>query len=312
VLAAGATLTPPGEVRAFGSHFADHIPEGLDYQAPNTVLSIVAPRTFAALGIPIKTGRDFSDGDTFERPSVAVVNEALARKSFPGQSPIGRTIFCPFDATPAMTIIGVVGDVRQFGPAREPLPECYMTYQQHQYGTTLSIVARAVGDPTALAETVRRVAQERSPDVPLKFTTMEALVSGNVVTPRFRSLLFGLFAGIAVCLAMAGVYGVMAYAVGERSSEIGLRIALGASAGSLLRLILGQGMALAAAGLVLGLAAAVASTRLLASMLFQVQPGDPLVYLAVSVLVGFVAIVAGYLPARRASRIDPLTAMRQE
>jgi len=312
VLTAGATLTPPGQEGPFGSHFVDYIPEKLDYRAPNTVLSIVAPGTFAALGIPLKSGRDFSDGDAFDKPFVAVVNEALVRKSFPGQSPIGRTIFCPFDASPAMTIIGVVGDVRQFGPAREPLPECYMPYQQHQYGTTLSIVARTIGNPTALSETVRRVAHERSPDVPLKFTTMEALISENVAAPRFRSLLFGLFAGIAVCLAMAGVYGVMAYAVGQRSSEIGLRIALGASTGSLLRLILGQGLVLAVAGLGLGLAAAVAGTRLLTSMLFQVQPNDPLVYLAVTVLLGIVTIAASYIPARRASRVDPLTAIRQE
>jgi putative ABC transport system permease protein len=312
VLAAGATLTPPGQEGAFGSHFVDYIPEKLDYRAPNTVLSVVAPGTFAALGIPLKSGRDFSDGDTFDRPSVAVVNEALVRKSFPGQSPIGRTIFCPFDAAPAMTIIGVVGDVRQFGPAREPQPECYMPYQQHQYGTTLSIVARTVGNPTALSETVRRVANERSPDVPLKLTTMEALIFENVAAPRFRALLFGLFAGIAVCLAMAGVYGVMAYAVGQRSSEIGLRIALGASTASLLRLILGQGLFLTVAGLGLGLAASVAGTRLLTSMLFQVQPNDPLVYLAMSVLLGIVTIAASYMPARRASRIDPLTAIRQE
>ncbi|HKE21099.1 MAG TPA: ABC transporter permease [Bryobacteraceae bacterium] len=312
VFAAGATLTPPGQVGAFGSHFADHIPEQLNYQAPNTVLSIVAPGTFAALGIALKRGRDFSDGDTFDKPAVAVVNEALVRKSFPGQNPIGRTIFCPFDAAPAMKIIGVVGDVHQFGPAREPLPECYMAYQQHQYGTTLSIVARTIGNPSALSETVRRMAHKTSPEVPLKFTTMEALVSENVAAPRFRSLLFGLFAGIAVCLAMAGVYGVMAYAVGQRSNEIGLRIALGASTGSLLRLILGQGTILTAAGLALGLSAAVAGTRLLESLLFQVQPNDPLVYLAVSVLLGIVAIVASYVPARRASRIDPLAAMRQE
>jgi putative ABC transport system permease protein len=176
----------------------------------------------------------------------------------------------------------------------------------------LSIVARAAGNPSALSETVRRVAHDRSPDVPLKFTTMEALISDNVAAPRFRSLLFGFFAGIAVCLAMAGVYGVMAYAVGQRSSEIGLRIALGASTGSLLRLILGQGLVLAMAGLGLGLATAVAGTRLLTSMLFQVQPNDPLVYLAVTVLLGIVTIAASYIPARRASRIDPLMALRQE
>ncbi|MEX2264943.1 MAG: ABC transporter permease [Bryobacteraceae bacterium] len=317
VLAAGATMAPPGNAEstsATGSYFIDHMPARPDRSnAPGAVLSIVAPGTFAALGIPVKSGRDFNDGDTFDAPFVAIINEALVRQAFPGENPIGRTIFCTFDSPKGMTIIGVAGSVRQYGPAREPMPECYMPYQQHQYnGSTLSVVARTVGNPTALAETVRSLARERSPDVPVKFTTMEARLSENVAAPRFRTLLFGVFAGLAVCLAMAGVYGVMAYAVGQRSNEIGLRIALGASAGSVLRLILGQGLALAGLGLALGLAAAVAGTRLLTTMLFQVQPNDPLVYLAVAVLLGAVTLVACYVPARRASKIDPLTAIRQE
>jgi ABC-type antimicrobial peptide transport system permease subunit len=146
----------------------------------------------------------------------------------------------------------------------------------------------------------------------VKFTTLEARLSEKVATPRFRTLLFGLFAGLAVCLAMAGVYGVMAHAVGQRTSEIGVRIALGASTGSVLRLVLGQGLALAGLGLILGLAAAAASARLLTSMLFEVKPNDPLTYLAVAGLLGAVALLASYVPARRASRIDPMTALRCE
>jgi putative ABC transport system permease protein len=146
----------------------------------------------------------------------------------------------------------------------------------------------------------------------MKFTTMEALLSENVAAPRFRTLLFAIFAGLAVCLAMAGVYGVMAYAVGQRSKEVGLRIALGATTGSVLWLVIRQGLALAGVGLALGLAVASAGTRLLTSMLFQVQPNDPFVYLAVAVLLGTVALVASYVPARRASKIDPLAAIRQE
>jgi putative ABC transport system permease protein len=212
-----------------------------------------------------------------------------------------------------MEIIGVVGDVRQRGPEREPMPECYMPYLQHGFnGSTLSFVVRTAGDPSTLAETLRQLARERSPDVPMKFTTMEAMVSENVAAPRFRTLLFGVFAGLALCLALVGVYGVMAYAVGQRSNEIGVRIALGASTGSVLRLVLCQGLALAGLGLALGLGAAVAGTRLLTSMLFHVQPNDPVVYLAVAVLLGMVALVASYVPARRASEIDPLTAIRQE
>jgi putative ABC transport system permease protein len=314
VVAAGATMAPPGYVDSTGAYLIDQLPAQPDWtRAPSVVLSIVAPGTFAALGIPLKSGRDFSDSDTSDRPFVAVVNEAVVRKSFPNQNPLGRTIFCPFDSLKGMTIIGVVGDVRQRGPAREPMPECYMTYGQHAFnGATLSAVVRTVGDPNALAKTVRRLARERSPDVPMKFTTMEALLSENVAAPRFRTLLFAVFAGLAVCLAMAGVYGVMAYAVGQRSNEIGLRIALGATTGSVLRLVLEEGLALAGLGLALGLAAAAAGTRLLTSMLFRVQPNDPAVYLAVAFLLGIVALVASYVPARRASKIDPLAAIRQE
>jgi putative ABC transport system permease protein len=193
------------------------------------------------------------------------------------------------------------------------MPECYMPCGQHAFnGSALSLVVRTAEDPTVLAETLRRLAGERAPDAPMKFTTMEAMVSQNVAAPRFRTLLFAVFAGLAVCLAMAGVYGVMAYAVGQRANEVGLRIALGASTGSVLRLVLGQGLALAGLGLALGLAGAVAGTRLLTTMLFQVKPNDPVVYLAVAALLGLVALVASYVPARRASRIDPVTAIRQE
>jgi putative ABC transport system permease protein len=314
VLAAGATMAPPGSVDSSGGYFTDRLPANPDWtRAPDVVLSIVAPGTFAALGIPVKGGRDFSNSDTSGRPLVAVVNEALVRRSFRNENPLGRTIFCSFDTLKGMTIIGVVGDVRQLGPEREPMPECYMTSEQHEFnGLTLSIVARTAGDPTTFSETLRRLARERSADVPMKFTTMEAMLSEHVAAPRFRTTLFVVFAGLAVCLAMAGAYGVIAYAVGQRSNEIGLRMALGATTGSVVRLVLWQGLALAGLGLALGLAVAVASTRLLRSMLFQVQPNDPGVYLAVALLLGIVALAASYIPARRASKIDPLAAIRQE
>jgi putative ABC transport system permease protein len=314
VLSAGATMAPPGEIESSGGYFIDHLPARPDWtSAPGAVLSVVAPGTFAALGIPLKRGRDFNDGDTAEKPLVAVVNEALVRKSFPNRNPIGRTIFCPYDSFKGLTIVGVSGDVRQRGPASEPTPECYMTYRQHPFnGNTLSIVARTAGDRATFVATFRRLAREVSPDVPMKFTTMEEKLSENVAAPRFRTLLFGVFAGLAVCLAMAGVYGVMAYAVAQRSNEIGLRIALGAGRSSVFRLVLGEGVVLAGLGLALGFVVAVTGTRLLASMLFQVRPHDPVVYLAIAILLGVVTLIAGFVPARRASGIDPLAAMRQE
>jgi putative ABC transport system permease protein len=313
VVSAGATMAPPGRVESSGHYYIDHMPARPDPGAPGAVNSVVTPGTFAALGIPFKSGRDFTDGDRRDKPFVAVINEALVRKSFVSENPIGRTIFCGFDSTMGMTIVGVVGDVRQGGPASEPMPECYMSYRQHAYNnTTLNVVARTIGDSTLLVDTLRRLARERSPDIPLTFTTMEARLSENVAAPRFRTLLFGLFAVLAVCLATAGVYGVMSYAVGQRSYEIGLRLALGASTGSVLRLVLARGLALTGIGLATGLVAALAGTRVVASMLFHVQANDPQIYVGVAILLGIVGLVASYIPARRASTIDPAITLRQE
>jgi putative ABC transport system permease protein len=173
-------------------------------------------------------------------------------------------------------------------------------------------LARTANDPAALQETLRRKARERSSDVPVKFTTMDAAVANNVAAPRFRTLMLGIFAAVAVCLAMAGVYGVMAYMVSQRSNEIGLRMALGASPADVWRLVLRQGMLLTGAGLALGLAGAVAATRLLTSVLFEVKPSDPMTYAAVAALLAAVALAASYIPAHRASKVDPLVALRQE
>lgn len=314
VVAAGATMAPPGRVESTGAWFLDRMPAQSDMRsAPQTVLSVVAADTFRALGIPLKAGRDFNDGDTAGRPRVAVVNETLVRKAFGKQDPIGRKIVCTYDNFEPMTIVGVVGDVRQSGPAVAPRAECYMPYLQHGInGNALSIVARTAGDPESLEQTMRRVARETSPDVPVKFTTMAASLADNTATPRFRTVLFGIFAGLAVCLAMAGIYGVMACAVGERTGEIGVRMALGAGSSSVVRLILAQGLTLAGIGLVIGVIAALAGGRLLTSMLFQIKPGDPVVYVAVAALAAVVATGASFVPAWRASRIDPLTAIRHE
>jgi putative ABC transport system permease protein len=315
VVASGATRATPGHTASDGGYWLDHLPpmDQLNVSAPQAVFSVVTPGAFRTLGIPLRTGRDFNDSDTYEAPFSAIVNEALARKSFPGQDPIGRVIFCGMDSLNAMTIVGVVGDVRQFGPAREPWPEIYMPYEQHpQPSTALSVLIRTTNDPSALQETLRRKIRERSPDVPVKFTSMDASLAENVAAPRFRTLMLGIFAAVAVCLAMAGVYGVMAYLVSQRSNEIGLRMALGASPRDISGLVLREGMLLAGAGLVLGLAGAIAATRLLTSILFEVKPGDPTTYAAVAVLLAIVALAASYIPAHRASKVDPLVALRQE
>ena len=274
---------------------------------------MVTPGAFAALGVPLKRGRDFNDGDTYDAPFTAVINEALARKSFPGQDPLGRLIYCGLDSLKFMKIVGVVGDVRQYGPGVAPAPEIVMPYEQHpQTATALNIVLRASAAGSVLWGPVQRKVRARSAEVPVKFTSMDELLSENIAAPRFRTMLLGLFAAIAVCLAMAGVYGVMAYTVGQRAGEIGLRMALGARSSDVLRLVLRQGMVLTGIGLAIGLIAAVAATRLVSSMLFEVKATDPATYIGVAALLGAVSLAASYIPARRAARVDPAAALRRD
>ena len=247
---------------------------------------MVTPGAFAALGIPLKRGRDFNDGDTYDAPFTAVINEALARKAFPGQDPIGHMIYCGLDSLKPMKIVGVVGDVRHTGRRRSPRPRSTCLTSSIRNRHRAQSRGARLDRSGALSGAVQRKVRERSAEVPVKFTSMDELLSENVAAPRFRTLLLGIFAGLAVCLAMAGVYGVMAYAVGQRANEIGLRMALGASPGDVLRLVLRQGMAADGAGLAIGLIAAVAATRLVTSMLFEVKPTDPPTYAGVAVLLG--------------------------
>jgi predicted permease len=313
VLQAGATMGPPGDVHSNGGYWIDYLPQELNVTAPQAVFSVVSPGTFATLGIPLKLGRDFNDSDTYDSPFSVVINEALAKSAFPGQDPMEHVLFCGLDSLNPMKIVGVVGDIRQYGPAREPSPEIYMPYEQHPLPSThLSLVIRTALEPAALSEAVRQKANERSADVPVKFTTLEASLAENVAAPRFRTLLLGIFAGLAVSLAMAGVYGVMSYVVGQRSNEIGLRMALGANPTEVLLLVLRQALTLAGTGIVIGLAGAFAVTQLLGSMLFEVKATDPVTYAGVVVLLAFVALVASYIPARRAARVDPIVALRYE
>jgi putative ABC transport system permease protein len=313
VLDAGAIGIAPGNTRSDGGYWIDHLPATFNVSAPNAVFSVVSPGTFATAGIPVRGGRDFNDSDTYDAPFVAVINEALARQAFPNHDPIGHSIFCGLDSMNPMKIVGVVGSTRQYGPAREPSPEIYMSYEQHpQPATDLSILVRTSMQPGTISPAVREKIHDLSAEVPIKFTTMEALTSENVAAPRFRTLLLGIFAGLAMGLALVGVYGVMSYVVGQRSNEIGLRMALGATQGDVLRLVLRQTLLLAGLGIVIGLAGAAAVTQFLTSMLFAVRATDPTTYAAVIGLLALVALAASYLPARRAMRVDPMVALRYE
>lgn len=189
-----------------------------------------------------------------------------------------------------------------------------MPYEQHTSaaGATLNVVVRTASSPEALTNTLRRRVHRLSPDAPVRFTTMEASLYEEVAAPRFRSLLLGVFAGLSLCLAIAGVYGVTAYVVRQRSNEIGLRVAMGATPGDVLRLILRRAITLVTAGMAFGFVGSLAGTRLMTSMLFEVTPSDPITYIGVGALLGVVMLSASYLPARRAARLNPLAALRQE
>jgi predicted permease len=311
VTSAGLERTPPGRVQSNGSYYVDGLHTEMGVSAPQAVFSVVSGGTFRTLGIPLLAGRDFDAKDTYDARFTAIINSSLARRSFPGENPIGHTIRCGFDSDKEMTIVGVAGDIHQMGPGVGAMPELYLPYEQHPKAE-LTLLARTAGDPLTYSAALRRMVQSRSPDTPVQFTTLEQSLAENVAAPRFRTLLLAAFATLAVLLAMAGVYGVMTYVVGQRTGEIGLRMALGASPASLLGLVLRQGLTLAALGLVIGLAGAMAATGLLRSMLFQVKTTDPLTYVGVALLLALVASVASYIPARRAVRVDPLRALRQE
>jgi putative ABC transport system permease protein len=314
VVAAGAMMAPPGHVESDSGYWIDRMPkESALRTARPAVMNVIAPNSFAALGVPIRQGRDFHDGDRRGAPQVAIINEALAWASFRGRDPIGGTIIAGYDSTDPMTIVGVVGDVRQYEPGREPQPEIYMPYQQHFYnGATLFLVVKTAADPAAIGPSIQRKARDRSPEASVRLSTMDAFLAQHFATPQFRAWLLSLFAVVALCLALAGVYGVMAYVVGQRSKEIGLRVALGATERSVLWLILARGLKLTTIGLTAGALGAFASTRLISGMLFQVTPFDAVTFAAVIGGLGALSMLATYVPARRASRIDPVLVLRQE
>jgi putative ABC transport system permease protein len=313
VTAVGAMMGPPGRNLSSSGYWIDRMPA----QSPLSsirpaAMNIVAPNTFAALGVPLRAGREFDDRDGAGRPLVVIVNEALAKSAFGNGDAVGRTLIAAYDSNDPMTIVGVVGDLRQYGPARAPEPEVYMPFQQHYYnGATLYLVVRAVGDPALLGATLERKAHERSADTSVRLTSMDAILAEHVATPKFRAWLLTLFAGVALCLAMTGVYGVMAYVVGQRAKEIGVRMALGASSGGVLWLMLGRGLRLTSLGLIVGLAGAFGATRLIGGMLFAVSANDGLTYVTVMVGLGLLSLLATYVPARRATRIDPMRVLRQ-
>jgi putative ABC transport system permease protein len=272
----------------------------------------VTPEYFKALGIPLVRGRTLSDRDGPEAPSVFVVNETMARRFFPNEDPLGKRIRLGYSDVWG-EIVGIVGDVKHFSLDAEVKEEAYSPYYQAPFWLDMTLVVRTTVDPMSIANAVRNEILGLDKDQPVtRIRTMEAVVAGSVAQPRFRTLLLGVFAVMALSLAAIGIYGVISYAVTQRTREIGIRIALGARRRDVLRLVVGQGMAPAIVGLGIGLIGAFALTRLMKDLLFVVRADDPATFALVAFLLAAAALLACYIPARRAAKVDPMIALRSE
>jgi putative ABC transport system permease protein len=289
-------------------------------QRPIGLIRSVTPSYFRAMGIPLVAGREFTAGDTAQSPPVIVVNQTLARRFWPQGQPLsGRLTLQDVANGLVAEIVGVVGDVKPDRVENEDWPTIYGPYPQFTQGkpplpfSTMVLVVRTAGAPLSLASTVEREVHQLDPDQPVAdIRSMETLVDQSIAGSRFNAVLLGIFAAIAFVLAAVGIYGVVSYDVSERTHEIGLRMALGAQSRDVLQLVVGQGARLAAFGIASGLSAAVALTRLMASMLYGVKATDAYTFAAISLLLGAVALAACYLPSRRAMALDPVTALRHE
>lgn len=281
--------------------------------APYADFSVASAGYFQTMGIPLKVGRDFGRQDIYDGKFVAIISESLARQSFGNANPIGKLIQCGLDSDKWMTVVGVVGDVRQDSPATQPGPTLYMPMAQHPfYATEIHIVLRTKVAPLTLMNAVQANITQVNSQIATKFTTMDVMVGESIATERFRTVLISSFAGVGLLLAMLGVYGTMAYSVAQRRFEIGIRMAFGAEKNGILRLVLLQATRLACWGIALGLVLSLAMTRFITSMLVGVHPADPLSLTAAAALLLLTAAFAALAPAWRAAQVDPIVALRAE
>ena len=292
--------------------------EGRPPAAPGESLSTgprwVSPDYFKVMGLRLMRGREISEGDGSNSPNVLVINEAMAGRFFPDEDPIGKRIaFNRVNGVPNWReIVGVVGNVKDIALDTEPRPQMYIPFTQSPI-FIMTLVLRTAGDPLSLVAAARGEVVAVNPSQPISNVhTMEELVSNSAAQRRFNMLLLSIFAGVALLLAAVGIYGVMSYAVAQRTHEMGVRMALGARTPDVLALVIKQGMTLALSGVGIGLAAAYGLTRILESLLYGVSPTDPLTFSMIAVLLALIALLACYLPARRATKVDPMNALRYE
>jgi putative ABC transport system permease protein len=278
-------------------------------------LQLASPGYFETLGIPLLSGREFSGVDRDESPFVAVVNESMAKEYFDG-SPLGKRISWRKDKTGQriwVEVVGVVSDTRDQGPSREPNPAFYIPIFQSEFLPETALLVRTTANPLAVSQAVTQEIWSVDKDAPIsEIETMDQRMSDQVAEPRFQTQLLSAFGGLALLLAVVGIYGVISYNVVQRTHEIGVRVAMGARPRDVARLMIGEAGILTAVGLAVGVAAAFGLTRFLQSLLFEIKPTDPATFLGVALLIAGVALAACYIPARRALRVDPLVALRHE
>jgi putative ABC transport system permease protein len=290
----GRPIPPPGEET------------DVAYQA-------ITPDYFRVMRIPLVKGRFISSRDGKDAPAVVVVNQAFVTKFLPGADPLGQRLQIEMSGPKFRQVVGVVGNVREGGLAISPTPEVYVPLFQAWVSPGMAYLVRTRAEPLSLAQTIRRAILEVDKNQPIfGIQTMEQILYGASAAPRFRTELLSLFSLLALMLTAVGLYGVMAYLVSQRTHEIGIRIALGAPPARILGLVLRESAGLIGAGILLGLAGAMGLTRVVSSLLFEIKPTDPATFIFVSSLMLAVGLLACYIPARRAMKVDPMVALRYE
>jgi len=280
-------------------------------------IDAISPNYFQVIGAPIVRGRAFTEQDAENAPAAVIINETLARRFFADEDPIGKRVYYgnapDQQQNPARTIVGVVGDTRRTGFESGVRPETYLPIAQAVPARVTLVARTTAAAPLSIAASMRTEVLAVDRDQPVyDVKTMNQTVAEMIAERRLNTILLGIFAAVALILAAVGIYGVMSYTVTQRTHEIGIRVALGAQGRDVLRLVVGQGMLLALLGVGLGLLGAFAVTRVMASLLYGVSATDPLVFASVAVLLGLITLIACYIPARRATRVDPMTALRHE
>ena len=310
VIAAGAcTSLPPTSIQQGSGFTIEGRPADRSGPPPSALYMLATPGYLEALGVPLVRGRTINAGDTAQAPGAVVINQTLAQRFFPGEDPVGHRM--TVDGV-LRTVVGIVGDAKYQGLGTEAGPQVYVPYAQSPF-PGMRIIVRTSVEPKSLAGAVRSQIQSiDAEEGPTRIAAMTELISQSVAQPRFNTLLIGLFGTLAFLLAAIGIYGVISYDVAQRTNEIGIRMALGAQRWDVLRLIVRQGFVLTLAGLFAGIAGAFGLTRFLNQLLFDVKPTDPAIYVAVAGLLVLVAVAASLVPARRATKVDPLVALRYE